>query len=51
MQYLSQTVLTVSILLLMIWNSYSEETTMYPDIPRIDVHTHIAENLNAIANY
>jgi hypothetical protein len=39
------TLLTVSI------NLYSQEYTLYPDIPRIDVHTHVANDLQAIENY
>jgi hypothetical protein len=30
---------------------YAQEVTSYPDIPRIDVHTHIAEDVPAIGNY
>ena len=30
---------------------YAQDVTSYPDIPRIDVHTHIAEDVPAIRNY
>ncbi len=30
---------------------YAQEATLYPDIPRIDVHTHVSNDLAAIANY
>jgi len=32
-------------------NLFSQEVTMYPDIPRIDVHTHTGNDLVAIKNY
>jgi hypothetical protein len=46
----------VIISLLTAWNSkdsllYSQEVTLYPDIPRIDVHTHVGDDLQAIQNY
>ncbi len=30
---------------------FPSEVTQYPDIPRIDVHTHVGEDSEAIANY
>jgi predicted TIM-barrel fold metal-dependent hydrolase len=40
----------------MVWIStytslYSQNVTLYPDIPRIDVHTHVGNDLQAIGNY
>jgi hypothetical protein len=30
---------------------HSQDITLYPDIPRIDVHTHVGNDLEAIGNY
>jgi predicted TIM-barrel fold metal-dependent hydrolase len=32
-------------------NLNAQDTTLYPEIPRIDVHTHVASDLKAIENY
>lgn len=29
----------------------AQDQTLYPDIPRIDVHTHVADDINGIENY
>jgi len=46
---------TVSIifftLLIVATNLYSQLRTAYPDIPRVDVHTHIGNDTKAISNY
>ena len=42
--------------LLVVWNSvgsvlYAQDVTLYPDIPRIDVHCHIGSDTQAIQNF
>jgi hypothetical protein len=32
-------------------NLNAQDTQLYPEIPRIDVHTHVASDLKAIENY
>lgn len=43
--------LTLGILTLLISQVFSQKETRYPDIPRIDVHTHAANNHKAIQKY
>ncbi|MBZ0258009.1 hypothetical protein K8I31_18230, partial [bacterium] len=43
--------LLIASLVLFLQPANSDEFTNYPDIPRIDVHTHITSDLDAIANY
>lgn len=41
----------IFVIFILTQNSFSSESTAYPDIPRIDVHTHVGEEPEAIANY
>jgi predicted TIM-barrel fold metal-dependent hydrolase len=54
---IKKTILNLMIIsLLVIWNFtvsllHSQEVTLYSDIPRIDVHTHIGNDTEVIGNY
>jgi len=43
--------LTISIIFTSASLLQAHDTTSFPDIPRIDVHTHVANDLRAISNY
>ncbi|NQU52648.1 MAG: amidohydrolase family protein [Bacteroidetes bacterium] len=43
--------LTISFALLFVCSVFAQNKTQYPDIPRIDVHTHVANNYGGIEKY
>jgi hypothetical protein len=48
---ITNVLLTISIILTSASLLQAQDTTSFPEIPRIDVHTHVANDLSAISNY
>ncbi len=46
-----RTLAVIFYLVLIPFSGFSRFTTLYPDIPRIDVHAHVHNNFGGIANY
>lgn len=44
-------IFTLLILIMFVISGYSQFVSKYPDIPRIDVHTHIGNDYNTIESY